>query len=425
MSTRLEAATGTAGGGGRCGAGGHGRRLDGAAAEHDTAGEDGRLPAVVRRDLLLGRVDEHPSLARALAAALARHAVRGLAVRIGCGRGRERGGRGDGGERAAGRGGLVGQEGEGGRGGGGRTRGRARVAERGACGCGGGEGRGGRGELGRVGDDDLRRDGGELLEDGGEPGRGAHLVCEHGEQRVVLLAVGLQEALRQRLRLLGCLLREADGLRRLELELLELELEAEGGLADLELALLCLEAAHLRLGLLLALELVAPHGHEAQCACNADAYAPGVDEHVHLAGRGGAEEGLRPDGPLDACSGARGVHGARGRAVGGEGEAAAARATEGLGGAPGGEEGGGEGRLEGGLERGEGAGGVLACEGERAGEEGDGVGEGDGEAGRGECRHDGGGGRRSRVESRRRRRISRCVCAAYINDRPAMRWKGF
>lgn len=406
MSTRLEAATGSAGGGGRCGAGGHGRRLDGAAAEHDTAGEDGRLPPVVRRDLLLRRIDEHAGLARALAAALTRHAVRGLGVRVG--RGRERGGRGDGGERAAGRGGLVGEEGEGGRGDGGRARGRARVAERGACGCGGGEGRGGRGELGRVRDDDLRRDGGELLEDGGEPGRGAHLVCEHGEQRVVLLAVGLQEALRQRLRLLRRLLREADGLRRLELELLELELEAEGGLADLELALLCLEAAHLRLGLLLALELVAPHGDEARCAGNADANAAGVDEHVHLAGRGGAEEGLRPDGPLDACRGARGVHGARGRAVGGEGEAAAARATEGLGGAPGGEEGGGEGRLEGGLELGEGAGGVLASEGERAGEEGDGVGEGDGEAGRGECRHDG-GGRRSRVESRRRRRISRCV----------------
>lgn len=403
MSTRLEAATGTAGGGGRCGAGGHGRGLDGAAAEHDTAGEDGRLPAVVRRDLLLGRVDEHAGLARALAAALARHAVCGLVVHIGCRR--ERGGRGDGGERAAGRGGLVGEEGEGGRGDGGRARGRARVAERG---CGGGEGRGGRGELGRVGDDDLRRHGGELLEDGGEPGRGAHLVGEHGEERVVLLAVGLQEALRQRLRLLGCLLREADGLRRLELELLELELEAEGGLADLELALLCLEAEHLRLGLLLALEFVAPHGHEARAARDADAYAAGVDEHVHLAGRCGAEEGLRPDGPLDACSGARGVHGARGRAVGGEGEAAAARATEGLGGAPGGEVGGGEGRLEGGLERGEGAGGILACEGERAGEEGDGVGEGDGEAGRGECRH-GGGGRRSRVESRRRRRISRCV----------------
>lgn len=271
------------------------------------------------------------------------------------------------------------------------------MAERGARCCGGGEARGGRGELGRVGDDDLRRDGGELLEDGGEPGRGAHLVCEHGEQRVVLLAVGLQEALRQRLRLLGCLLGEADGLRRLELELLELELEAEGGLADLELALLCLEAEHLRLGLLLALELVAPHGDEARCAGNADANAAGVDEHVHLAGRGGAEEGLCPDGPLDACSGARGVHGARGRAVGGEGEAAAARATEGLGGAPGGEVGGGEGRLEGGLELGEGAGGVLAGEGERAGEEGDGVGEGDGEAGRGECRH-GGGGRRSRVK---------------------------
>lgn len=395
MRGSLEAATGSASGGGRCGAGGHGRRLDGAAAEHDTAGEDGRLPAVVRRDLLLGRIDEHAGLARALAAALTRHAVCGLAVHIGCRR--ERGGRRDGGERAAGRGGFVGEEGEGGRGDGGRARGRARVAERGACGCGGGgEARGGRGELGRVGDDDLRRDGGELLEDGGEPGRGAHLVCEHGEQRVVLLAVGLQEALRQRLRLLGCLLREADGLRRLELELLELELETEGGLADLELALLCLEAEHLRLGLLLALELVAPHGHEARCACDADANAAGVDEHVHLAGRGGAEEGLCPDGPLDACRGARGVHGARGRAVGGEGEAAAARASEGLGGAPGGEVGGGEGRLEGRLELGEGAGGVLACEGERAGEEGDGVGEGDGEAGRGECRHD--GGRRSRVK---------------------------
>lgn len=83
MSTRLKAATGSAGGGGRCGAGGHGRGLDGAAAEHDTAGEDGRLPAVVRRDLLLRRIDEHAGLARALAAALTRHAVRGLAVRIG------------------------------------------------------------------------------------------------------------------------------------------------------------------------------------------------------------------------------------------------------------------------------------------------------------------------------------------------------
>lgn len=265
------------------------------------------------------------------------------------------------------------------------------MAERGACG--GGEGRGGRGELGRVGDDDLRRDGGELLDDGGEPGRGAHLVGEHGEQRVVLLGVGLHEALRQRLRLLRvCVhLGEADRLGRLELELLELELEAEGGLADLELALLCLEAEHLRLGVLLALELITPHGDEARCACNADANAAGVDEHVHLAGRGAGEEGLRPDGPLDACRGARGVYGARGRAVGGEGEAAAARATEGLGGAPGGEVGGGEGRLEGRLELGEGAGGVLAGEGERAGEEGDGVGEGDGEAGGGESRH---GGRR-------------------------------
>jgi len=143
-----------------------GSRFLGAAAEHNAAGEDGRLAAIVRGDVVLGGVNENACLPGALATRLSR--VRVLVARLGgggrIGRPRGRGVRG-----------LDGREGE--------TRARVRRAGAGArVGGDGGE----RGDRARLG---------ELGENGRDPRRGADLVGNHGEDLLVGLGVILQQLL--------------------------------------------------------------------------------------------------------------------------------------------------------------------------------------------------------------------------------------
>jgi hypothetical protein len=223
-------------------------------AEHDAPGEDGCLPSVIRRHSVPGLVDEDTSAPGPLAT----------------------------GQFGLGELDDVGAGGEGG-----------------AVGRGDGDARAGEGGVGHVGEGGDGANGDrELIKDGHHPGY-ADLVCEHGEELLVVLRVFFEELLRERLG--GASLGVGE---RLGLE--GVAGECGGGGARVEFA--------------------GPDGDEGggRLAAEANGDAGGVDEEVELAP---TEEG-DPVKPLDAGGDARRVYGTGGQAVGGEGEAAAAGTAE-------------------------------------------------------------------------------------------------
>lgn len=226
----------------------------------------------------------------------------------------------------------------------------------------------------------------ELLEDGSHPRRLADLVSEEREELVLILAVGLHEALGESL---GLGRHRDDGSLARRLLCLELELP----LLELKLALLEAEGLELELDVLLCFHFCGPDSHQAGTRAGgaltpgaggteADAHAPRVDEEVELA----AAKAAHPLGPFDAGCTACVVHGAGRDLALHEGEATATGATERLLGTPGDDVDGGEVCLEGSLEGHDGLLGVRrrGRRGERSREVRDGMGKGDCEAGVGD-----------------------------------------